>query len=216
MQHRLSEILIYGAGGHGKVVTDIVERQARYRVVGFLDDNPQLWGTELLGYKILGGFPVLLDEGFACYPVVIAIGDNQVRKQLAERLDALGYGFARAIHPSAQIARDTQIGPGVMVMANVAINPGAKIGAHAIVNTGATVDHDCVIHDFVHISPGAVLAGNVVIGEGSHIGMGCSILPNVQIGAHSVVGAGAVVTKNIAARVTAVGVPAKPIRVDKP
>lgn len=212
MEYRLSDILICGAGGHGKVVADAIERQAKCRVAGFLDDNPMLWGQEVLGYKVLGGLSMLVEDGLAAYPLVIAIGDNQVRQRLATRLGALGCNFASAIHPSAQIARDTQIGPGVMIMANVAINPGSRIGAHAIVNTGATVDHDCLIHDFVHISPAAALAGNVVVEEGAHIGMGCSILPGVHIGAHCVIGAGAVVTRNVMAGVTAVGVPARPIR----
>jgi len=211
MKHQLSGVLIYGAGGHGKVVADIVERQAQYRIVGFVDDNSQLWGKELLGYKVLGGLPILVSQGLARHPIVIAIGDNRARKRLVLELTAIGCTFTSVIHPSAQIASNVQVGLGAMVMANVAINPDAKIGAHVIVNTGAVVEHDCVIHDFVHISPAAVLAGNVVVKEGSHIGMGCSILPGVQIGAYSIVGAGAVVTKNIAAEVTAVGIPAKPL-----
>lgn len=211
MEQRLSEILIYGVGGHSKVVADTLERQAQYKVAGFLDDNPMLWGKEVLGCKVLGGISMLTDEELSHYPVIIAIGDNQARQRLAVQLEAIGLSFACAIHPSAQIAKDTQIGPGVMVMANVAINPGTRIGAHVIVNTGAIIEHDCVIHDFVHISPAATLAGNVVVEEGAHLGMGCSVLPGVRIGAHSVVGAGAVVTKDVAAGVTAVGIPARPI-----
>ena len=213
MERQLSGVLIYGAGGHGKVIADIIERQAKNRVFGFIDDNAQLWDKEFFGYKVLGGLTILTDKGFSHYPIVIAIGDNQTRKDLAERLGGCGYSFARAIHPSAQIARDVQIEPGTMVMANVAINPGTRIGVHAIVNTGATLDHDCVIQEFVHISPAATLAGNVVVEEGAHIGIGCSVLPNIRIGAYSIVGAGAVVTQNIASGLTVVGVPAKPTRV---
>jgi len=216
MEGKLSGILIYGAGGHGRVVADVIERQAKNRVAGFIDDNPQLWGREVLGYRVLGGFATLADTGSSCCPIVIAIGDNQIRKELAKRLDACGYSFATAIHPSAQIARDVRIEPGAMVMANVAINPGARIGAHVIVNTGAILDHDCVIHDFVHISPAAALAGNVVVEEGAHIGVGGSVLPNVRIGAYSTVGAGAVVTMNVAPGLIVVGVPAKPKKFEKP
>ncbi len=213
MSDLLPGVLIYGAGGHGKVVADSAERQEKYRVIGFLDDNPEFWGKDILGYKVLGGFTVLTGDGFARYSIIIAIGDNQARKQIAIRLYGLGCTFVRAIHPSAQISRDAQIEPGTMVMANVAINPGTRIGAHCIVNTGAILDHDCVINKFVHMSPGAMLAGNVVVEEGVHIGMGSSILPGVQIGAYSVVGAGAVVTKNIPAGITVVGIPAKPKRI---
>lgn len=213
VERSFSGVLIYGVGGHSKVVVDVVERQEEYRVVGFLDDNPGLWGKDILGYRVLGDFSALINKGLLRHPVVIAIGDNQVRARLAVKLKDIGCSFARIIHPSAQIARNAQIGPGTMIMANVAINPGTRIGAHTIVNTGATVDHDCIVYDFVHISPAAVLAGNVVVGEGAHIGMACSVLPNVQIGEHSILGAGAVVTRNIAAGVTAFGVPAKPVSV---
>lgn len=212
MGQQFLEALIYGAGGHGKVVADVLERQLEYKVLGFLDDNPELWGKKLFGYKVLGGFHSLTAQGLTRYPIIIAIGNNQARKGIAARLDTLGCSFVRAIHPSAQIARDTQIGLGTVVMANVAINPGSRIGDHAIVNTSATIDHDCIISNFVHISPAAVLAGNIVVQEGAHIGIACSILPGLQIGAHSVVGAGAVVTMNIEAGVTVAGIPAKPIK----
>ena len=215
MERQFLEVLIYGAGGHGMVVADIVERQAEYRIAGFIDDNSQLWGKRVFTYKVLGGLAKILDEKPTRYPIIVAIGENRIREHLVERLDAYGYSFASAIHPSAQIARDVRIRCGAMVMANVSINPGTKIGVHTIINTGAVVDHDCTIHDFVHISPTAALAGNVVVEEGVHIGMGSSILPNVRIGAYSVVGAGAIVTKDIASGLTVIGLPAKPIKVKK-
>lgn len=205
-------IIIYGAGGHGKVVADVVERQGTYNLLGFIDDNPAVWGKELSGYKILGGIDACTNGGLTRYPFIVAIGDNQARRQIVARLETLGGHFGRAVHPSAQIAKDVRLAPGVMVMANVVINPGSRIGNHTIVNTSATIDHDCVIGDFVHISPAAALAGNVVVQEGAHVGMGSLILPGVQVGAYSVIGAGAVVTKNIPERVTAVGVPARPVK----
>lgn len=212
MNNHVTGIIIYGAGGHGKVVADILERQAKYMLLGFLDDNPEVWGKELSGYKVFGGIDSFADQGLARYPFIVGVGDNQARRQLVARLNTLGCRFGRAIHPSAQIARDVELAPGVMIMANVVINPGSRVGNHTIVNTSATIDHDCVIGDFVHISPAATLAGNVVVQEGAHIGMGSLILPGVQVGAYSVIGAGAVVVSDIPERVVAIGVPAKPVR----
>lgn len=212
MTEKHSDVLIYGAGGHGKVVADVLERQPEYRVAGFLDDNRELWGGEWFGYRVIGGLEAFLEIGPARYLVIAAIGDNRARRQLVTHLDALGCRYARAIHPSAQIARDVSIGPGSMIIARAVINPGTQIGAHVIVNTGAIVEHDCSIGDFVHISPAAAVAGNVTIQAGSHIGMGCSILPGIQIGMDCTIGAGAVVTGNVDIGVTAVGVPARPIK----
>jgi sugar O-acyltransferase (sialic acid O-acetyltransferase NeuD family) len=212
MNNHLIDIVIYGAGGHGKVVADVLERQAKYSLLGFLDDNPEIWGKELFSYKVLGGFDSFRDQKLVRYPVIAGVGDNRARQQLVTRLEALGCKFGKAIHPSAQIARDVKFSDGVMVMANVVINPSSVIGSHTIINTGAIVEHDCIIGDFVHISPNATLAGNVIVREGAHVGMGSMILPGVQIGAHSIIGAGSVVIRDIPERVVAVGVPAKPIK----
>lgn len=207
-----AEVLIYGAGGHGKVVADILERQPEYRLAGFLDDNPGLWGEEIFGYKVLGGLDTLRDIDPARYLIVAAVGDNRGRRELVARLDAFGCRYARAIHPSAQIARDVSIGPGSMIVARAVINPSSRIGSHVIVNTGAIIEHDCTIGDFVHVSPASAMAGNVNIGEASHIGMGCSVLPGINIGADCIIGAGSVVNRDIEGGITAVGVPARPIK----
>ncbi len=208
---RPTPVLLYGAGGHAKVVADILERSARHTIVGVLDDREELWGGSFLGYRVLGGLKALTRKGQARTAIILAIGFNQARKRLAGELATLGWSFATAAHPSAQIGRDVTIGPGTVLMANSVVNPGSRIGAHVIINTGATVDHDCSIEDYAHICPGAHLAGGVSVGEGAQVGIGASAIESVRIGRWSVVGAGATVVRDIPERVTAVGTPAKPL-----
>lgn len=208
----MNKVLVYGASGHGKVIIDILEKEGEYEIVGLIDDDPTVRGQGFYGYPILGGFDLLNEAAYRNHKLLLAIGDNRARRKLWEILEGLGYQLARAVHPSAQIARDVAIALGTVIMANTVINSGTEIGKNVIINTGATVDHDCVVEDYVHISPGVHLAGNVKVGELSHIGIGASVVQGVRIGKGVIIGAGAVVINNIPDNVTAVGVPAKVIK----
>ncbi len=204
------ELLIYGTGGHAKVVCDCAIR-AGFRVVGFLDDDAAKHGTHLWEFPVLGGFE-RLRKGFSSeVRLVLAIGDNEARRRVAERLPPLGVEFAVVVHPSARLGRGVELGEGTVVFAGAVLNADAALGRHVIVNTGATIDHDCVIGDFAHLAPGSHLAGGVHVGPGALVGIGACAVPNVKIGAHTIVGAGAVVVNDLPERVTAVGVPARVI-----
>ena len=207
-------ILIIGAGGHGHVVADILQRAARRGAllapIGYLDDNQALCGQRLLGLPVLGA----LDElaRVSCDALVLAIGDNLLRAQLFHRLATKGYRFAQAIHPDAVVAPSAELGQGCVICANAVIGVGATIGANVLVNTAATVDHQNRVGDHAHIAPGVHLGGDVYIGEGSLIGIGAIVLSQRQIGAWSVVGAGSLVTRDLPDRVVAFGSPARVLR----
>lgn len=206
-----NKLLIYGAGGHGKVVLDIVEQEDRYNIAGFIDDNPAKQGKNFCGYPVLGDFN-FLNKTARNYQLILAVGDKRTRSRLWSRLKKLGYKLASAVHPSAQVGRDVSIGPGSVLMANTVVNPGTKVGVNVIINTGATIDHDCLIQDYVNIAPGAHLAGNVQVGEFSHIGIGASVIQGIKIGKNTIIGAGAAVIRDIPSDVIAVGVPAEVIK----
>ncbi len=199
--------VIIGAGGHAKVVADILLCQ-EIAVLGYVDDNPSLWHTELLGLPVLGGLDLL--ETLTPDALIIAIGNNAVRQAIAERLGPRAARLWRgAIHPRATVSQSVQLGDGAVIAAGAIVNPAARIGKHVIINTGATVDHDCVIADYAHIAPGAHLAGGVSVGQQTLIGVGAAVNPSCTIGAHTIIGAGAVVVCDIPDRVTAMGVPAR-------
>lgn len=206
----MTDIIIYGAGGHAKVIIDIIEQSGRHSIAGLVDDTGSV--RELMGYPVASTIGCYLDRGIASG--VVAIGDNWLRCQVAQKILAAccGFQFVTAVHPSARLARGVEVGAGTVVMAGCNINPAAGIGRHCIINTGTNVDHDCRIGDFASLAPGVTLGGNVTVGSFSAIGLGASLIQKMTIGCHSVVGAGSVVTRPLPDLVVAYGVPCKAVR----
>ena len=204
------KVVLYGASGHGKVVADVVSAMPGLKLVGFVDDYVAGQRKSIGRFPILGGQEVLseiLHDGIE--GVIVAIGNNEVRLEKADVLGKMGFKFITAIHPTAVLGSDVHIGVGTVIMAGVVVNASARIGCHVVVNTSATVDHDCILEDGSHLSPGVHLAGNVSVGRGSHVGIGAGIIQNLKIGEWSTVGAGAVVIRDIPAGQTVVGNPAR-------
>lgn len=176
---------LYGASGHAKVIIDILKAQG-IEVKALIDDNQDL--------ESLCGYPVIHSAENCSPTIIISIGNNAVRKKIANQLSC---DFATAIHPSAIISPSAQVAEGTVIMQGAIVQAEAQIGKHCIINTGATVDHECIIGDYAHISPNATLCGNVHVGEGTQIGAGSVVVPNVKIGKWSLICAGSVVTKDI-------------------
>lgn len=200
------DVIILGAGGHAKVVADIVVRSGD-NLLGFLDDNIEV-GTKIIGeYAVLG---TLEDSTHVSYRNNIyfayGIGDNRIRRKIHDKFKL---NYYTAIHPTATIGLNVQIGEGTVIMPNAVVNPSAKIGIGCIINTCAVVEHDNIIGDFVHISPNATLCGSVRVGDCTHIGAATVVRNNISICGSVIVGAGAVVVKNITEQGVYVGVPAQ-------
>ena len=202
------KLIIIGASGHGKVIADIAFKIGKWNTVEFVDDNESInicMGLEVIG-KISDIFKNFYDADF-----FVAIGNNMIRKKIQEKLESKKFSVVTLIHPNAVIGTDVEIGNGTAIMAGVVINSSSKIGKGCIINTSSSIDHDNVIEDYVHISPGSKLAGNVRVGRESWIGIGSVISNNVSICSDCKVGAGAVVVKDIIEIGTYVGVPARKI-----
>lgn len=192
-----------GAGGHAKVVV-ATARAAGLRVGAIADDACERWGDRLLGVPVAGPTGLVLDDPEAT--VVLAIGDNHVRRRLAA---VARCRFVSIVHPAAVVDPTVRLGAGSVVFAGAVIQADTTIGAHAIVNTSASIDHDCVLGEAVHVAPGGRLAGNVTLGDEVFVGIGAVVIPGIAIGARTTIGAGAAVVCDLPGDIIAVGVPAR-------
>ncbi len=196
-------MLLYGASGHAKVILSILKAMGQ-EVVAIFDDDPKK--KEIHAIPVVGSYRTdfLPNES-----LIIAIGNNTIRRQLSEQIR---HSFGTAVHPSAQIDTNAQIGEGTVVMHGAIVQADARLGRHVIINTAATVDHDCELGDFVHIAPGATLCGSVTVGAHTLIGAGSVVAPNLKIGSNCLVAAGSVVTTSIPDGATVRGNPARIIK----
>jgi len=207
------EILILGAGGHGRVVLDILLQGGEHKPVAFLDNNAALHGRRVDGLPVLGDMSqlgALRQRGIG--HAIVAIGDNGVRKAVADALEQNNFELISAIHPSAQLAKNVSVGKGVVIAAGALVCTHCQIGDYVILNTGCIVDHESMIGTSAHICPGVRLAGHVTVESAAFIGIGATVVQGQRIGFESIVGAGAVVTGSVDPMTTVVGVPARVVK----
>lgn len=211
----MKEIIIIGAGGHAKVIIDIILQRKKILndnllIKGILDDSfNESEKKDLFGIPIMGKINKILELSSDTY-YIIAIGNNSIRKKISENYKNIKY--ITLIHPKAIIAENVSLEIGTVIMAGSIVNSYTKIGKHCIINTGSIIEHDNRIKDYVHVSPNATLCGEVCIQEEVWIGAGATIIQGVKIGTKSTIGAGTVVIKNISSKCIAIGNPAKIIK----
>ncbi|HEX2698158.1 MAG TPA: acetyltransferase [Anaerolineales bacterium] len=211
----LNKIVVIGASEHAKVVMDVIEREAKFSILGLIDSYKLAEGM-FMGYPMLGAEDALLRKWKQKEIAggIIAIGDNWMRHRVAEKIKALAadFEFISTAHPSAQIARGVSIGRGTVIMAGAIINSESKVGDFCILNTKSSLDHDGLMEDFSSLAPGVTTGGHVHIGAFSAISLGANIIHGRTIGVHTVIGAGALVQEDIPDHCVAYGIPAKVIR----
>ena len=195
-------MILYGASGHAKVVSDAIT-DSNEKIIHLFDDNiavKSFYNISVTPYQ-KNIYPKEL--------LIITIGNNQHRKNIVQ---TVMHQFGKIVHFSAIISSKVKIGEGSVVLQNATIQVETNIRDHCIINTACSIDHECEIDNFVHISPHATLCGNVKVGEGTHIGAGAIILPDIKIGKWSVVGAGSVIIGDVPDNIVIVGNPGRVIR----
>jgi UDP-perosamine 4-acetyltransferase len=207
------QVVIVGAGGHGKVVLEILRAAGRHEPVGFVDSAPALAGKMVAGLPVLGPgnvLPKLRQQNIR--GAIIAIGDARARILYASLLREQGFELVNAIHPSASISPSAVTGNNVVIAALAAVCTESRIADSVILNTSCVIDHECEVGEATHVCPGAHLAGRVRTGPRAWIGMGANLIQCISVGEQATVGAGAVVICDVPAHSTVVGVPARVIK----
>lgn len=212
----MKDLIIFGASGFGREVMWAAERQNRveptWNILGFMDDEESIQGTEINGYKVLGK-----TDDVSNYPeafFVVAVGASRVREKIVSNMKSVNpyIKFGTVIDPSVQMSNLVTIGEGTIICAHTIITVNISIGSHVIINLDCTIGHDAILQDFVTLYPSVNVSGITNIGRAVELGTGMQIIQGKTVGDYSIIGAGAVVVKNIPANCTAVGSPAKPIK----
>lgn len=210
----MQDIVIIGSGGVGKEVALLIEqinkKKLTYNLIGFIDDNSSLHGTQINGYTVIGGIEYLNNMTSIVY-AVCAIANYKVKKNIISSINKDRVYFANIIHPDVYISNTNSIGEGVIIYSGVIMTTNIKIGNHVIISPKCGIGHEALIENYASVLWNVNVSGNVTIREGALVGSGATIIQNKVIGKECIIGAGAVVIKDIPNECTAVGVPAKVI-----
>ncbi len=212
----MKDLIIFGASGFGREVAWLIERinkvEPTWNLLGFMDDNDAIQVTKINGYKVLGkagDIKKYPDAYFVC-----AVGASKIREKIVNKMKEINPAvkFGIVVDPSVELSDLVTIGEGTIICAHTIITVNISIGNHVIINLDCTVGHDAVLNDFVTLYPSVNVSGITNIGHCSELGTGMQIIQGKTVGEYAIVGAGAVVVKDIPAKCTAVGSPAKPIK----
>lgn len=205
MDNMEKKVVIIGAGGHAKVIIDILKKNKEYNVIGCTDKKE----GRILGVTILGDdsiLPELFKEGISL--AFVAIGNNMLRQKMAKKVRSIGFEVINVISSFSCISESANLGSGIAIMPGAIINADVTIHDDTVINTGSSIDHDCTIGKAVHVAPGCNLSGKVTVGDGTFLGTGTKVIDRISIGSWSILGSGAVVVRNFPDRCLGLGIPA--------
>ncbi|MBQ4819548.1 NeuD/PglB/VioB family sugar acetyltransferase [Aquimarina sp. MMG016] len=210
--------VIIGAGTQGQVYASYL-KEAGINIIGFIDDNPDLEGQEVIGIPVLGKYEDLFLDEFKSkiQDVYCPIGVNAVRVEYLSTLKKEGYGIPSFLHHTVSIAPDVTIGEAVYMLAGNIVMPHTNIGNYIMINMDSTIAHHVTLEDGVFMSSGVNIGALINVRENAYVGMGVTAMTGVkEIGRDTLIGAGTVIIKDVPEYTTVVGNPARVIKTKQP
>lgn len=209
-------LVILGAGGFGRETADVVEAvnaagKPAFDLLGVVDDNPSAENRQRLtqrGIDYLGTTADLIARKDSPH-FVVGIGNPEIRRAIAETLEAAGLRPATLIHPTATLGSQVTVGAGTVICAGARITTNIRLGRHVHVNPNCTIGHDTVLEDYVSMNPASSISGDCFVRQGALIGVAAVVLNQLTVGAGAVVGGSACVVREVPAGVVVKGVPAR-------
>jgi len=205
------ELVIIGAGGHGRVVVEAA-RLSGFQLGGIIDTDFSGQKENILGCPVIGGIKSLNELSHENISVFVAVGDSLKRAKYFLMAKEKGFSLPAVVHPTAFISEHSTIGSGAFINTAAIINTGAEIGENSIINSGSIIEHEVVVGKHSHVCPGVKIGGRVIIGENSFIGIGTNVIDYIKIGNNVTIGAGSVIIDNVESNSTIVGVPGRKIK----
>lgn len=175
----MSDLLIVGAGGHGRVVAETAELVGKWDDIVFLDDG--IGADMVLNHKVIGKLDEYERFADKYEYAIVCIGDNEKRLELIEKLLKAGYKVPVIIHPKASVSKYSSIQEGSVILAGAVINTNVSVGTGCIININSCIDHDSTVLDGVHVCSGAVVRSMCRIGRYAYIGAGACVKSGVVL-----------------------------------
>lgn len=207
----MRDLVIIGAGDVGKFVAYHFSNLSEYRLLGFLDDDKNKLGKSIANYPVLGDWTYLKRK--KNISVILGIADPLSKLKIWNNLKEItGIEFPNLIHPECWLGGNATFGIGNIVYPGVTINYDTKVKNFITINMNCAIGHNCILNDFVSLSPGVNLGGFTEIGENSFIGIGSNTIQSIKIGTQCTIGGGSMIIKNIPSGSTVVGNPGRIVK----
>lgn len=211
--NKTKDIIIYGAGGLGRGVIDLINSinessGVKWRLLGFIDDRDK---GKVNGYDVLGNAEYLINYS-EDINVVLAFGNPSFKKILYEDLKQNGnILFPNLIHPNVEVSYYNKLGKGNIISSGVALSTNIQINNFNLIHYNCSIGHDVSIGSFNSVFPLTAISGFAEIGDGVEIGTNAAVIPSKKIGSEARIGAGSVVINDVPDRKTIVGVPGREV-----